>query len=315
MTNKHLIDINQVTTGEVDLLLDLALRIADDMSRDCKCKSVLTHHILATLFFEASTRTRMSFESAMLRLGGKVVSIDDSTFFKKDWPSLNDLAQVVSQYVDVVAVRHPQPGSVESYSLTSEIPVINAGDGPNQHPTQALLDLFTIRSQYSSFDGVHVGFVGDLKYGRTVHSLVSLLQRYNVKMTFIAHDLVQLPTGIQSELEAKGVEFVLTSDIETVLPDLDVLYVTRVQKERFDDISQYDTVKSQYQVNKQLLSIAKVSLMVLHPFPRVDEISTDIDDDPRAQYFNQAENGVYVRMAILCWVLDKLEAVNQALDS
>ncbi|MCL1897168.1 MAG: aspartate carbamoyltransferase, partial [Clostridiales bacterium] len=262
--------------------------------------------ILATLFFEPSTRTRLSFESAMLRLGGGVIGFSDmSASSAAKGESLEDTARVVSAYCDVMVVRHPIALSPHKMSAVATVPVINAGDGANEHPTQTLTDLVTIRQRFGRMENLKVGLCGDLKHGRTVHSLVKMLARYpGNQCTFIAPEILRMPGDIIDMLDREGISYTRTDNLEASIADLDVLYMTRVQKERFADPAEYEAVKGVYVLDREKLSGAKRDMVVMHPLPRVDEISTDVDDDERAWYFKQARFGVYARMALIVALLE-----------
>jgi aspartate carbamoyltransferase catalytic subunit len=286
--------------------LNTARVFENDANGSQEFKTLLQGKTLTTAFFEPSTRTRLSFESAMLRLGGQVSSIQyGGSSSSEKGESLQDMGRVLSGYADIVAMRHPVNGSVATFAGSARVPVINAGDGSNQHPTQALLDLYTILVEKGRLDGLTIGFIGDLKYGRTVHSLISLLQHYQVKCCFISHPLLALPESIKRSLTDGGHSFQEYEEIGEALPQVDVLYVTRVQKERCADAREYEQSNRNYQLNRDALRRSKPDLILLHPLPRLQEIHTELDSDPRAKYFRQAENGVYVRMALLALLLGK----------
>jgi len=255
--------------------------------------------ILATIFYEPSTRTRMSFESAMIRLGGNVISASDmkNISSSKKGESLKDSAKVISNYCDVIAIRHNEKGAVEEFSKGSKVPVISAGDGANEHPTQALLDFYTIEKEKGTIDGLKIVLVGDLKYGRTVHSLSKLLKHYNVELYLVSPELLKMPEEIMSELA--GLKIHTTENLSEVISEVDVLYMTRVQKERFENPFDYEKCKDAYIIDNEILKSAKKEMIIMHPLPRVNEIKEEVDLDSRAKYFKQAENAVYVRMAIL----------------
>lgn len=300
---KHLLNPLDLSVEELDKLLDLADDIAADPS---KYAHVMEGRKLATLFYEPSTRTRLSFEAAMLNLGGSVLgfsSADSSSAAKGE--SVSDTIRVISCYADICAMRHPKEGAPLVASLHSRIPVINAGDGGHQHPTQTLTDLMTIRALKGHFDGLTIGLCGDLKFGRTVHSLINSLVRYNnIHFILISPKELRVPDYIREDvLTAKGVEFEEVTSLEEVMPKLDILYMTRVQKERFFNEEEYLRMKDYYILTKDKLSLAKEDMLVLHPLPRVNEISVEVDDDPRAAYFKQAQYGVYVRMALIMYLL------------
>lgn len=261
--------------------------------------------ILATLFFEPSTRTRFSFEAAMLRLGGKVISNADmmeTSSFKK-MEDLYDTGKVVSQIADVIVVRHPEAGSVEELAKGSDVPVINAGDGPAQHPSQALLDVYTIWKEKGTLDGLCVGMVGDLKYGRVPHSQCDLLKHFDVKFVFVSPEGLKMPDEILMELREAGRNITVTEKLADVIGEMDVISMTRIQKERFEDEKEYKKYAGFYILNDKLMKNAKKDAIVIHPLPRVDEISKEVDSDPRAKYFEQVKNGVAIRMAMLAKVL------------
>lgn len=300
---KHLIDPTDLSVEEIDHILDLALDIIDDKeaySEACKGKK------LATLFFEPSTRTRLSFEAAMMELGGNVLgfsSADSSSATKGE--SVGDTVKVVGCYADIIAMRHPKEGAPMLGSLMSEIPIINAGDGGHNHPTQTLTDLLTIRREKGSLSGYTIGLCGDLKFGRTVHSLIKALSRYeNIHFILISPKELRVPEYIISEVfEKNQISYEEVTTMEEVMDRLDILYMTRVQKERFFNEADYVRLKDTYILDDSKLKNAKRDLSILHPLPRVNEISVSIDDDPRACYFRQALNGKYVRMALMLTLL------------
>ena len=291
--------------------LDKVLNLANDIEKNPeKYAHVCDGKIMATLFYEPSTRTRLSFESAMLRLGGKVLgfsSADSSSAAKGE--SVADTIRVVSCYADICAMRHPKEGAPLVASMASEIPVINAGDGGHQHPTQTLTDLLTIRSLKGRLDNITIGLCGDLKFGRTVHSLIEALVRYTgVKFVLISPEELRVPDYIKEDvLKASGHEFEEVERLEEVLPKLDLLYMTRVQKERFFNEEDYVRMKDFYILDKAKVDLAGPDMLVLHPLPRVNEISTEVDSDPRAAYFKQAQYGVYVRMALILTLLKEVD--------
>lgn len=291
--------------------LDKVLNLANDIEKNPeKYAHVCDGKIMATLFYEPSTRTRLSFESAMLRLGGKVLgfsSADSSSAAKGE--SVADTIRVVSCYADICAMRHPKEGAPLVASMASEIPVINAGDGGHQHPTQTLTDLLTIRSLKGRLDNITIGLCGDLKFGRTVHSLIEALVRYTgVKFVLISPEELRVPDYIKEDvLKASGHEFEEVERLEEVLPKLDLLYMTRVQKERFFNEEDYVRMKDFYILDKAKMDLAGPDMLVLHPLPRVNEISTEVDSDSRAAYFKQAQYGVYVRMALILTLLKEVD--------
>ncbi len=300
---RHLIDPMSFSRQETDRLIALAEKIADrpeEYAHKCEGK------ILATLFYEPSTRTRLSFESAMMRLGGKVLgfsSADSSSASKGE--SVADTGRIVSGYADIIAMRHPLEGAPYAAARHSDVPVINAGDGGHQHPTQTLTDLLTIHRSRGTLGGLTVGMCGDLKYGRTVHSLIQSLVRYeNVRFVFISPEELRLPEYVRREvLEPSGCPFREVLSLEEAMPELDVLYMTRIQRERFSDQQEYLRLKDSYILTLDKLGLGKRELAVLHPLPRVNEIATEVDRDPRAMYFEQARNGVFVRMALILALL------------
>ena len=300
---RHLIDPLDFTKEETQKLLDLADRIHDDPEA---YQDVADHKRLATLFYEPSTRTRLSFESAMLRLGGKVLGFPDAGVSSASkGETVADTIRIISCYADIAAMRHPKEGAPLRASLYSKIPVINAGDGGHSHPTQTLLDMMTIRRRKGRLDSLTIGFCGDLKFGRTVHSLIKRLARYdNVKFVLISPEELRVPDYIINEvLEPRGIPYIETRNLEGALPDLDILYMTRVQRERFFNEEDYIRLRDSYILTAEKLNLAPADMAVLHPLPRVNEITLDVDDDPRAAYFEQAQNGVYVRMALIMTLL------------
>ncbi len=269
---------------------------------------LLKGYVLACLFYEPSTRTSASFIAAMERLGGGVIPITQGVQFSSvsKGESLPDTIRTLEQYSDVIVLRHPEIGSAKLAADYASIPIINAGDGAGEHPTQALLDLFTIREELGRIDGLKVAMVGDLRYGRTVHSLTRLLMQYkDISLRFVSPDILRLPMTLMNELIDRGVKVRRSHDVADVIENADVLYVTRIQKERFSDPKQYEEVKDCYEITTELMTRAKKNMVVMHPLPRVGEIHYRVDDDPRAAYFRQVKNGMYVRMALLAAVLGK----------
>jgi aspartate carbamoyltransferase catalytic subunit len=262
--------------------------------------------ILANLFYEPSTRTSSSFIAAMQRLGGQVIPINNVQYSSvSKGESLPDTVRTLECYADVIVLRHPEVGAAATAARYATKPVINAGDGIGEHPTQALLDLFTIEEALGRIEKLRIAMVGDLKYGRTVHSLTKLLVNYDVEFAFVSPEILAMPEDVLDVVRQHGHKFDVTDDVNAVISDVDVLYVTRVQKERFSDLAQYDRVKDQYVVDEALMEKAKRDMIVMHPLPRVNEISYAVDDDPRAAYFRQMVNGMYIRMALLASVLGK----------
>ncbi|MBE5926425.1 MAG: aspartate carbamoyltransferase [Lachnospiraceae bacterium] len=301
---RHLLSPMDFSVEELDTLLNLANDIEKnpDKYKDC-CRGKK----LATLFYEPSTRTRLSFEAAMLNLGGNVLgfsSADSSSASKGE--SVSDTIQVISGYADICAMRHPKEGAPLVASLKSSIPVINAGDGGHEHPTQTLTDLLTIRSLNGSLDNLTIGLCGDLKFGRTVHSLINALVRYkNISFVLISPPELRVPGYIRKEvLDANNIEYTEVERLEDAMDKLDILYMTRVQRERFFNEEDYIRLKDSYILTKDKMNLAKDNMLVLHPLPRVNEISVEVDEDPRAVYFKQAKYGVYVRMALILTLLE-----------
>ena len=300
---RHLMSPLDFTVEELDTLLDLA---SDIESHPEKYAHACAGKKLATCFYEPSTRTRLSFEAAMLNLGGSVLgfsSADSASAAKGE--SVSDTIRVISCYADICAMRHPKEGAPLVASMKSTIPVINAGDGGHQHPTQTLTDLLTIRSLKGNFANMTIGLCGDLKFGRTVHSLISALIRYpNVRFVLISPEELRIPNYIREDvLEANNIPYTEVERLEDAMPELDILYMTRVQKERFFNEEDYIRLKDFYILTKDKMDMAKEDMLVLHPLPRVNEISVEVDDDPRAAYFRQAQYGVYVRMALILTLL------------
>ena len=301
---KSLIDIKDLSVGEIEELIKVAKDIMskpENYLEKCKNKK------LATLFFEPSTRTRLSFEAAMMELGGNVLgfaSASSSSTAKGE--SVSDTVQVVGYYADIIAMRHPKEGAPLVAALRSNIPIINAGDGGHNHPTQTLTDLLTISCEKNRLDNLTIGLCGDLKFGRTVHSLITAVSRYkNIKFILISPDELRIPEYVKQEiLEKNNIEYIETNDIEEYMDKLDILYMTRVQRERFFNEEDYLRLKDYYILNKSKLERAKKDLCIMHPLPRVNEISTEVDDDPRACYFKQANYGKYIRMALILKLLD-----------
>lgn len=301
---RSVISILDLSVEEID---ELIARANDIIATPDKYAEVCRRKKLATLFFEPSTRTRLSFEAAMYELGGNVLSMADaksSSAVKGE--SVADTVKVISCYADIIAMRHPKEGAPYVASLNASIPVINAGDGGHNHPTQTLADLLTISREKGRFDNLTVGFCGDLKFGRTVHSLIEALARYNnVKFVLISPEELKLPSYVKNDvIKAKNLEYIQTTDLEKVMPELDVLYMTRVQKERFFNEEDYLRLKDSYILTPDKLVNAKPDLSILHPLPRVNEISVAVDKDPRACYFKQVLNGKYMRMALILKLLE-----------
>lgn len=300
---KYLIDPMDLSVEEIDELID----IANDIIKDCtRYQDVCRHKILATLFFEPSTRTRLSFESAMLSLGGSVLGFSSaSNTSASKGESVSDTISVVSSYCDIIAMRHPKEGAPLVATRKSTVPLINAGDGGHNHPTQTLTDLLTIYREKGRLDNLTIGFCGDLKFGRTVHSLTKAMSRYkNIKFVFIAPSELKIPEYLKHDLlDAKNLDYKEVETIEEIIEDLDILYMTRVQKERFFNEQDYIRLKDTYILDLKKLEKSKSDLIVMHPLPRVNEIAIEVDDDPRAKYFDQVQNGRFMRMALILKML------------
>lgn len=300
---RHLISPLDLSIEELDEILSLGQAI---MQNPEKYSHVCDGKKLATLFYEPSTRTRLSFESAMLNLGGKVLgfsSADSSSASKGE--SVADTIRVISSFADICAMRHPKEGAPTVASMYSKIPVINAGDGGHNHPTQTLTDLLTIKSLKGRLDNMTIGMCGDLKFGRTVHSLINAMVRYeNVRFILISPNELKIPDYLRQEvLDAKNIKYIETNELEKYMPELDILYMTRVQRERFFNEEDYIRLKDSFILDSEKMKLARDDMYVLHPLPRVNEISTDVDDDPRAVYFEQVHYGVYARMALIITLL------------
>ena len=301
---RNLIDILDFSTAEIDSLIEVA---GDIIENPEKYRAVCHGKILGTLFFEPSTRTRLSFTSAMMSLGGQVLGFDNAASSSTaKGETVQDTVRMVSAYSDIIAMRHPKEGAPIAASRVATVPVINAGDGGHYHPTQTLTDLITIKRKSGRFDNLTVGICGDLKYGRTVHSLIAAMSRYeNVKFVLIAPEELKLPDYVKEEFLGYGkCEYVETESLEDAIPSLDILYMTRIQAERFQDKDEYERLKDSYILELSKLKFAKPTLSILHPLPRVNEISVDVDDDPRAHYFEQAALGRYIRMALILKLLE-----------
>jgi len=305
LAGRDILSITDLSKEEIEQVLDQAARFAQALAQGQRL-DLLAGRILATLFYEPSTRTRLSFESAMHRLGGAVISVAQGRLSSSaaKGETIADAARVIAGYADVIVQRHPAIGSAQEAADAADVPVINAGDGAGEHPTQALLDLYTIRREKGRLDGLHVGLVGDLKYGRTVHSLARALAHWSVTMTFVAPPSLAMPAEITAALREQGCTVHETTDLQAAAQDCDVLYVTRIQKERFADPDEYQALRGSYVVDRALVEAAKPGITIMHPLPRVDEIARDVDPLPNAAYFRQAHNGVPVRMALLALVLD-----------
>lgn len=299
MKNRSLVSIDDFSTDEIIRVLDHA----EEFEKQ-PVQKLLEGKVVATLFFEPSTRTRLSFESAINRLGGKIVGFTDvssSSVIKGE--TLHDTIRMVSSYSDLIVMRHPVEGSARYASEIASVPVINAGDGANQHPTQTMLDLYSIRKTQGTLENLNIFMVGDLKYGRTVHSLAMAMSKWNATFNFIAPEELKMPDEFKLYLENMGLKYYEHNDFSDIISRADIIYMTRVQKERFSDPIDYEKVKNVYVLKNKMLKNTKPNMRILHPLPRVNEINTDVDTNPQAYYFEQALNGVFTRQAILCSLL------------
>jgi aspartate carbamoyltransferase catalytic subunit len=305
LKGKDILHGNQFSNKEIDTII----KTASEFERALRKKNslnLLKGKILATLFYEPSTRTRLSFETAMQRLGGGVIgmgSVESSSVAKGE--TLVDTVRTVSQYADVIVLRHPRTGSAREAADAVDIAVINAGDGAGQHPTQALLDIYTIYKELKTLKKLRVSLVGDLKNGRTVHALVELLSLFGARLYFVSPNTLRMPEGITSNLRQKGIEVEETEDLLKAASESDLIYMTRIQRERFENLSDYERVKGSYIISEEFLKRLGKKIVILHPLPRVDEINPDVDSYPGAAYFRQVRNGVFVRMALLAMILGK----------
>lgn len=299
LKNRSLVSITDYNKDEILKILD----IAEGFEKNQRQK-ILSDYVIATLFFEPSTRTRLSFESAVQYLGGSIIgfaSPDVSSVTKGE--SLKDTILTVSNYSDLIVMRNPMDGSARYASEVAPVPIINAGDGANQHPTQCLLDLYSIRKTQGTLDNLNIAMVGDLKYGRTVHSLVQALSLFNTTFHFVSPESLKMPSSVKTWVKKAGLEYHQYTDFTEVIPKADILYMTRIQGERFPDPLEYEKVKNAYILDNNMLGNSKDTLKVLHPLPRVNEINEDVDSNPKAYYFQQAQNGVYVRQALIAAIL------------
>ena len=296
---KSLISIRDFTKEEILHILETAKEFEQNPAQD-----FLTGKVIASLFFEPSTRTRLSFETAVNRLGARVIGFSDaSNTSQSKGETLKDTIKMVNNYVDMIIMRHPLEGSSRYASEVADVPVVNAGDGANQHPSQTLLDLYSILQTQGTLDGLTINMVGDLKYGRTTHSLLQAMSHFKTKFVFTAPEELKMPKEYKEFLDSKGIEYIETASLEEHLNNCDILYMTRVQQERFTDPIEYERVKDCYSLDAEMLANVKDNMKILHPLPRVNEISQDVDETPYAYYFKQAENGLYVRMAIISYLL------------
>jgi aspartate carbamoyltransferase catalytic subunit len=300
---RHVIESQQFSRA---LLEELFARSEEIKREPHRFMGRLNGQVMAALFYEPSTRTRLSFEAAMIRLGGQGMGTDNAREFSSaaKGETLEDSIRIVSGYADVIVLRHNEQGAAKRAAAVSSVPVINAGDGPGQHPTQALLDIYTIKDELNRVDGIRIAMVGDLANGRTVRSLTYLLSKFkDMKIWFVAPPVVAMRDDLKAHLDEHHVPWVETEDLESVLPEVDVVYMTRIQKERFSDPAAYEAVKGVFRIDKSSLALMRKYSIVMHPLPRVDEIAQEVDDDPRAAYFRQARNGLHVRMALLDYLL------------
>lgn len=304
--DQDILSVEQFDREKLTYVFGRAHEMREMVERMGAC-DLLRGHVLACLFYEPSTRTSASFIAAMERLGGSVIPITQGVQFSSvaKGESLPDTVRTLEQYADVIVLRHPEIGSARLAADYACVPIINAGDGAGEHPTQALLDLFTIREELGCIDGLKIAMVGDLRFGRTVHSLTRLLLQYDVSLRFVSPEILRLPMVLMNEIIDSGQEVRETHDVADVIENADVLYVTRVQKERFSDLAQYEEVKDLYEITPDLMRQAKAKMIVMHPLPRVGEIHYAVDSDPRAAYFRQVKNGMYIRMALLAAVVGR----------
>lgn len=302
---KDILSVKQFARPDLEYIFEVAHEMSVMVER-IGTFDLLKGKILANLFYEPSTRTSASFTAAMERLGGSVIPINEVRYSSvSKGESLPDTIRTLECYADVIVLRHPEVGASALAAQYARKPIINAGDGIGEHPTQALLDLYTIKNELGHIDGLTVTMLGDLKFGRTVHSLARLLSLFNVRINYVSPEILRMPEEIMKEVGQKWIHQQEYTSLEEVMPQTDVLYVTRVQKERFEDLAQYEAVKGQYIIDSQVMKLAKENMIVMHPLPRVGEITMDVDQDPRAAYFRQMESGLYVRMALLAMVLGK----------
>lgn len=299
MAKKNLISITDFTKEEIVRITELAADFEQNPHQQ-----LLSGKVVASLFFEPSTRTRLSFESAINRLGARVIGFSDtSNTSVSKGETFHDTVMTISNYCDMIVMRHSLEGAPRYAAEISKVPVVNAGDGANQHPSQTLLDLYSIKKTQGGFDNLNIMMIGDLKYGRTVHSLLQALSHFNTKFTFVAPPELELPEEYKIFLREKGLEFTEKREIDSAINDADIVYMTRVQRERFTDPMEYERVKHVYVLKNNMLEQTKDNMRILHPLPRVGEIDADVDSNPKAYYFNQTENGVYTRMAIISYLL------------
>ncbi|MFH0895090.1 MAG: aspartate carbamoyltransferase [Bacteroidota bacterium] len=299
LKNKSLVSINDFTREQQLRVLEVAAEFAKQPKQN-----ILGNTVVSTLFFEPSTRTRLSFESAVAMLGGKIIGFTDaSSSSVTKGESLKDTIKTVSCYADLIVMRHPKEGSARFASEMASVPVINAGDGANQHPTQTLLDLFTIKETQGTLENLDIAFVGDLKHGRTVHSLTIALSQFNCRFHLVSPQVLKLPSAVKMHIKNNKLEYYQYTELDEVIKKVDICYMTRIQRERFADPMEYEKIKNSYNLKRDMLTGCKDNLKILHPLPRVNEISEDVDDTQQAYYFQQALNGVYVRQALMALIL------------
>ncbi len=305
MKKRSLISITDFSKEEILRIMELAAEFEQDLQQPNQgSRGLLQGKVVATLFFEPSTRTRLSFESAINRLGARVIGFSDaSNTSVSKGETLHDTISVISNYCDMIVMRHTLEGAARYASEVAGVPVVNAGDGANQHPSQTLLDLYSIKKTQGTLDGLRIMMVGDLKYGRTVHSLLQAMSLFDTEFVFVSPPELRMPAEYRDFLDRKGLKYTELSELDGQMNDVDILYMTRIQKERFNDQMEYERVKNAYVLRADMLSGTRETMKILHPLPRVGEITTDVDTDPHAYYFAQVANGVYARMAIICYLL------------
>ncbi len=304
LANRSVVSVDDITTDEMNEIFRLSTEMQESLERGKKI-TTMQGKVMSTLFFEPSTRTRMSFEGAMHRLGGSVLTMADSkSSSATKGETLSDSIRVISSYSDIIVIRHPMEGAARLSAKFSSVPVINGGDGSGQHPTQTLLDLYTVFREFSSLSGLTITLLGDLKYGRTVHSLLLALARYDVKVNLVSPGILRIPDHILGRISGK-IDVLETEKLDDALADSDVIYVTRIQKERFADMNEYKGVIGSYSIDQKMLAQMKERAIIMHPLPRVDEIKAEVDTDKRARYFKQAANGIPVRMALISKILEE----------
>lgn len=306
LAGQHILSVKQFDRDKLLYIFERSREMREIVKRK-GATDLLLGRVLSCLFYEPSTRTSASFIAAMERLGGSVIPITQGVQFSSvsKGETLPDTIRTLEQYSDVIVLRHPDVGSAQLAADYASVPILNAGDGAGEHPTQALLDLFTIQDELGTIDGLRIGMVGDLRYGRTVHSLTQLLLKYDVKLRMVSPDTLRLPMKLMNQIIDRKIEVRETHDVADIIEHTDVLYVTRIQKERFGDLAQYEECKNLYEITPEVMKQAKEKMVVMHPLPRVGEIHYGVDSDPRAAYFRQVQNGMYVRMALLAAVLGK----------